>query len=58
MEPPPDNKEMKFQIVAEIGNLSRLLGQIPGDDKTIHQARESFFRLSIMIGQALDLKLQ
>ena len=58
MEPPPDNKEMKFQIVAEIGNLSRLLGQIPGDDKTIHQARESFLRLSIMIGQALDLKLQ
>jgi len=58
MEQPPDIKEMKSQVIAEIGNLSRLLGQIPGDDEIIQQARESFLRLSIMVGEALGLILQ
>lgn len=58
MEQPPDIKEIKFQVIAEIGNLSRLLGQLPGDDEIIKQARESFLRLSIMVGQALNLNLQ
>lgn len=58
MEQPRDDQELKFQVIAEIGNLSRLLGQIPGDDEIIQQARESFLRLSIMVGQALGLNLQ
>jgi hypothetical protein len=59
MERPLDsNKELKLQIVTEIGNLSRLLGQIPSDDKTVHEARDSFLKLCILIDQVLDLKLQ
>ena len=58
MEQPKDDQELKFQVIAEIGNLSRLLGQIPGNDELIQQARESFLRLSIMVGQALGLNLQ
>ncbi|UCH43329.1 MAG: hypothetical protein JSW16_01955 [Dehalococcoidales bacterium] len=58
MEQPRDDQELKFQVIAEIGKLSRLLGQIPGDDEIIQQARESFLRLSIMVGQALGLNLQ
>ena len=58
MEQPSDDKELKFQVIVEIGNLSRLLGQLPGDDEIIQQARESFLRLSIIVGQALGLNLQ
>ena len=58
MEQPPEIKEIKSQVIAEIGNLSRLLGQISGDDEIIRQARESFLRLSIMVGQALGLNPQ
>ena len=31
---------------------------IPSDDITVSQARTSFLRLSVLIDQALDLKLQ
>jgi len=57
-QPQSNNKELKLQIVTEIGNMSRLLGQIPSDDKTVHETRDSFLKLSILIDQALDLKLQ
>ena len=57
-QPRNSNKELKRQIVTEIGNMSRLLGQIPSDDKMVQEARDSFLRLSILIDQALDLKLQ
>ncbi len=50
MEEPQNVKDLKMQIVTEISNLSRLLGQIP-------EARDSFLKLSILIDQALDLKL-
>jgi len=58
MEQPPSDEELKLQIVTEIGHLSRLLGQIPNNDKTVHEARDSFLKLSILIDQALGLKLQ
>jgi len=57
-QPRNSNKELKLQIVTEIGNMSRLLGQIPSDDKMVHEARDSFLKLSILVDQALDLKLQ
>ena len=57
-QPRNSNKELKLQIVTEIGNMSRLLGQIPGDDKIVNEARDSFLKLSILIDRALDLKLQ
>jgi len=58
MEEAQNVKDLKMQIVTEISNLSRLLGQIPGDDITVQEARDSFLKLSILIDQALDLKLR
>ena len=58
MEQRQDIKDLKQRIVVQIGDLSRLLGQIPSDDRTVHEARDSFLKLSILIDQALDLKLQ
>jgi len=57
MEQPQNVKDLETQILKEIGNLSRLLGQIPSDDSTVQEARDSFLKLSILIDQALDLKL-
>jgi hypothetical protein len=57
-QPRNSNKELKLQIVTEIGNMSKLLGQIPSDDKTVRETRDSFLKLSMLIDQALDLKLQ
>ena len=57
MEEAQNVKDLKMQIVTEISNLSRLLGQIPSDDITVQEARDSFLKLSILIDQALDLKL-
>ena len=57
MEQSESNKELKLQIVTEIGNLSRFLGQIPSEGEAVHAARDSFLKLSILIDQALDLKL-
>jgi len=57
MEEAQNVKDLKMQIVTEISNLSRLLGQIPSDDSTVQEARDSFLKLSILIDQALDLKL-
>jgi len=57
-EQPQNIKELKQEIVAQIADLSRLLGMIPSDDITVNEARTSFLRLSVLIDQALDLKLQ
>jgi len=58
MEQPQNIEDLRQRIVVQIGDLSRLLGQIPSDDSTVHEARDSFLKLSILIDQALDLKLQ
>jgi len=58
MEQLQNIEDLKRKIIVQIGDLSRLLGQIPSDDKTVHEARDSFLKLSILINQALDLKLQ
>ena len=56
-EPRGSNKELRRQVVTEISNMSRLLGQITNDDRTVQEARDSFLRLSMLVDQALDLKL-
>jgi len=57
MEQPENIEELKREIMCQIADLSRLLGEIPGDDPAIHDARSSFLRLSLLIDQALDLRL-
>ena len=63
----------KAKIVAQIADLSRLLGMIPNDDtvivnepvthksmelsKWLSETRNSFLRLSIQLDKALDLNL-
>lgn len=64
----------KMKIMEQIAELSKLLGMIPHDDavmvsnpvtdksmelsKWFDEARSSFFKLSILVGKALDLNLQ
>ena len=50
-------EELKKEIVAQIADLSKLLGMIPSDDVTVRDARTSFLKLSILISKALDIKL-
>ena len=56
-EHPQNIENLKQEIVAQIADLSRLLGMIPSDDITVSDARDSFLKLSILISQALDIKL-
>ncbi|MGB2800086.1 MAG: hypothetical protein WBC55_06570 [Dehalococcoidia bacterium] len=58
MEQPQDIQDLKRQIVVQIADLSRLLGMMPNDDSTVIDARNAFLKLSILVDQALDLKLQ
>jgi len=55
-EPSQNVKGMKAQIVEEIGNLSRALGQIKSKESAVNEARDSFLKLSLLIGEALDIK--
>ena len=57
-EHPQNIENLKQEIVAQIADLSRLLGMIPSDDITVSEARTSFLKLSLLIDQALGLKLQ
>ena len=57
MEQPQNIEDLKKEIIAQIADLSRLLGMIPSDDTTVSDARTSFLKLSILISQALDIKL-
>ena len=74
MTEPKENSVDKIKIVEQIADLSRLLGMIPSDDtiainepvtqhsmqlsKWFSETRNSFLKLSILIGKALDLNLQ
>jgi len=57
MEQSQNIEDLKRKIVIQIADLSRLLGMIPSDDVTVRDARDSFLKLSILIDQALDLRL-
>ena len=68
------NSVEKTKIIEQIADLSRLLGMIPSDDtiaineplthnsmqlsKWFSETRNSFLKLSTLIGKALDLNLQ
>lgn len=67
-------KNIKTEIAEQIADLSKLLGMIPSDDtvtvndpgthnsielsKWFDDVRNSFLKLSTLIGKALDLNLQ
>ena len=73
-EPLEKDEDQKLKIAAQIADLSRLLGMTPSDDTIeIHEpttqnsmplskwfsaTRNSFLRLSVLIGKALDIQLQ
>ena len=75
MSPPQEKfEDRKTKIIAQIAELSRLLGMIPSDDTIDVQdplthdsmalsdwlsvTRESFLKLSLLISKALDIQLQ
>ena len=73
-QPQERREDQKTKITAQIEELSRLLGMIPSDDTiTIHEpltqnkmvlsdwlsaTRNSFLKLSLLIGKELDIQLQ
>jgi len=73
-EPKEKFEAQKTKISAQIGELSRLLGMIPSDDRIIiHEpltqnkmvlsdwlsaTRDSFLKLSLLISKELDIQLQ
>jgi len=74
MSGPKNMRDDKTEILEQIADLSKLLGMIPSDDtiavnepsnhnsialsKWFSDARNSFLKLSTLIGKALDLDLQ
>ena len=56
-EQPKDIEDLKKGIIAQIANLSRLLGMIPSNDPIVSEARDSFLKLSVLISRALDIEL-
>jgi hypothetical protein len=73
-EPQEKLEDQKIKIVAQITELSRLLGMIPSDSSIdLHEpmthnsmtlqdwlsdTRESFLKLSLLISKALNIQLQ
>ncbi len=73
-EPQENFEDQKIKIIAQITELSRLLGMIPSDSSIdVHEpmthnsmtlqnwlsdTRESFLRLSLLISKALNIQLQ
>ena len=73
-EPQEKLEDQKIKIVAQITELSRLLGMIPSDSSIdVHEpithnsmtlqdwlsdTRESFLKLSLLISRALNIQLQ
>jgi hypothetical protein len=73
-EPQEKFEDHKIKIIAQIAELSRLLGMIPSDSTiNIHEplthnsmvlsdwlsaTRDSFLKLSLLISKALDIQLQ
>ena len=69
-----ESENIRIEIMEQIADLSKLLGMIPSDDsitvnetgthnsvelsKWFSDARNSFLKLSTLIGKALDLNLQ
>ena len=67
-------EDQRTKIIAQIAELSRLLGMIPSDDTIdIHDpmtkkrmalsewlgsTRDSFFKLSLLVSQELDIQLR
>jgi hypothetical protein len=74
MKDPQEMKDRKMKIAEQIAALSRLLGMIPSDDtiqlsepvsghsialsEWLNDARNSFLKLSVLIGKELDIQLQ
>ena len=74
MKEPQGMKDRKIAIAEQIAALSRLLGMIPSNDiiqlsepitdhsmalsDWLNEARDSFLKLSVLIGKELDIQLQ
>ena len=74
MDKQKDIEDRKIKIAEQIAALSRLLGMIPSDDtielsepmtdhsmalsEWLNEARNSFLKLSVLIGKELDIQLQ
>ncbi len=52
----PKRPDLRLDIVKEMANLSRALGDIQAEDSALAEARDAYLRLSVLVGEALDIK--
>jgi len=50
-------EELRSRIIYQIADLSRLLGTIQSDESDVHEARTSFLKLSVLVGEALGINV-
>ena len=55
---PESLEDLRIRIMAQIAQLSSLLGEMPDDDEKVRSARSAFLQLSTLISRALDINLQ
>ena len=57
MEQPQSADDLTREIVAQIAQLSKLLGMMSSDDITVQKAREAHIKLSVLVSKALDIQI-
>jgi len=55
-EQKPQRRDLRVDIVKEISNLSRALGEIKSDECSVEEARDTLLKLSLLIGEEMDIK--
>ena len=49
--------ELRLEIVTQIGELARVLGQIPPESDIAKEAQTALLRLSAAVSRALDIQI-
>jgi len=49
--------ELRREIVTQIGELARVLGQIPPESDIAKDSQSALLRLSVAISKALDIQI-
>jgi hypothetical protein len=57
MEQPKSAENLRTEILTQIYELSKLLGEMSSDDILVQKARQAHLELSILIGNALQIPM-
>ena len=57
MEQSQNASDLRVKIIAQIAELSKLLGMLSNDDITVQEAREAHIKLSVLISKAFNIPI-